>query len=63
MEDGFKFQNLSRKFVLFSVNSIILYELYINLIFRNDIETVDTLIHTLILRKRFIDNSDQKYNE
>ena len=58
-----KCQNLLRKIVLFAVNWIMWYEQYINSIFRDDIETVDTFIYKIILRKRFVDKSAQKYNE
>ena len=51
------------KIVLFAVNWIMWYEQYINSIFRDDIETVDMFIYTQTLRKRFVNNSDQKYNE
>ena len=51
MEDSFETLKYFQKIVIYTVNLIISYEQYINSIFRDDIDSMDTLIYTLILRK------------
>ena len=51
MEDSFETLKYFQKIVIYTVNLMISYEQYINSIFRDDIDSMDTFIYTLILRK------------